>query len=1030
MDTTLGLSRFFFDKNDHDLLHIVNDVLSQDAADHGVKDILTSYLHPHGIKEMTASSGLRVAYSAIYLLGSLEVGMASERISALRALRDEVFCSSQQGSLHKNTARTLLEIMKELVRTKGDLVRQLELARDFRMATFGKPRFIRRQLAKYHLVEMPEDWNQIAFDDHVHDANTKGRKSPTHMILDAWIKGIRSVNVIYYNHINREVAEELLESAGIMGISVRIAIECQVRFRGRYIKLFLAPRGFSDRQAFLDFLNRDAVRDFMEKGRKVSEYQQRYVFSVLDAFNCSHRLVINEAYGIDLSPLSVEGFLAFVGSGQPSLFHLAKYIYTCLSPEIQSAAARLSGKYPDANEDGRLHIKHALEVMAALDSEAIMDGFLQPARNPGIHNPFVPQNGQDVPELASLSPEALLAEVAALNVGVRVTLNLTGLNSADVLELLYDCKGRITHLEIFNLRDHVLGIASHNARINRLQLAINQGNVIKLKRVINRIIQDAETGADPAEVAERQVKLRAILHDMPTLQGYYRHSPLLSRFGTDSTGSSRNHFGMGFVVRDTLPRRSRKILDRDPLQARVQIPIRMAAMLRITYIPKSQGGGLGVFENFRMGQYDELINRPFGAGYGREERKDWVVKFYSAHMEPNGNLALLGGIQSSPEGGLLPLESKGDPAPVRRVPVRYLNTHLKNALKILGGFIPAFATFALTKDWWFLAYFGAFIWFGITGGRNIIQSVLGGGGIRRSPLLRWNDYISWDRLADSLLYTGFSVPLLDLVVKTLIMDKVFGVTTQTSPLLLYAVMAVANGTYISGHNFLRGFPRQAVYGNFFRSVVSIPLAVVLNGGIGLILNMAGVPAVQPVLQKWAAVISKLASDCAAALIEGLTDRLTNISRRFMDYSYKIAQIFEVFAKLEVLFPDADVVELLESPQEFLRMIGDKQPELGKIVIINALDLLYIWMYQPRAESSLNAIMQSMNPEERRILLASQYVLKQQRQISQLFVDEVFGKRFSKALSFYLERSEGYLLSLREMQMKYQTNEVEEVLENT
>ena len=112
------------------------------------------------------------------------------------------------------------------------------------------------------------------------------------------------------------------------------------------------------------------------------------------------------------------------------------------------------------------------------------------------------------------------------------------------------------------------------------------------------------------------------------------------------------------------------------------------------------------------------------------------------------------------------------------------------------------------------------------------------------------------------------------------------------------------------------------------------------------------------------------------------------------------------------------------------MIGDKQPELGKIVIINALDLLYIWMYQPRAESSLNAIMQSMNPEERRILLASQYVLKQQRQISQLFVDEVFGKRFSKALSFYLERSEGYLLSLREMQMKYQTNEVEEVLENT
>ena len=80
---------------------------------------------------------------------------------------------------------------------------------------------------------------------------------------------------------------------------------------------------------------------------------------------------------------------------------------------------------------------------------------------------------------------------------------------------------------------------------------------------------------------------------------------------------------------------------------------------------------------------------------------------------------------------------------------------LKNTLEILIGFVPAFATFALTKDWWLLAYCGAFIWFGITGLRNILQSVLGGGGLRRSPLLRWNAYVSWDRIADSLLFTGF-----------------------------------------------------------------------------------------------------------------------------------------------------------------------------------------------------------------------------------------------------------------------------------
>ena len=1011
MNQTSNLSRFFFDKNDHILLNIVNDVLNRDVADQDIKDLLTSYLHPHGIKEMTASTGLRIAYAVIHLLGSLEVGKAIDRQNALRSLRDEVFCSSQQGALQKNTARVLLEIMKELVRSRGDYVRQLQLARDFRMATFGKPRFIRRQLAKHHLVEMPEEWNQIAFDDHVHDANTKGRKSPTHMVMDAWIKGIRSLNVIYYNSINIEVAAELIGSSEIMGISVRIGIEYLARYRGRYIKLFWVPRGFADHQAFLDFLSRGVARQFMDEGRKVSRYQQGYVFSVLDAFNRRHRLVLNEVYQTSLAPLAREDFLAFVGSGQPSLLHLAKFIYTHLFPQLQAVVKGLQTAGGSDEEEG-LRIRHALEVMDALDSDAIIEAFLQPSKNPDIHNPYEPHEGPDIPALLLLSPEQLLDRVAGLNTGFCVTLNLTGLSPADVLELLYDCKGRITHLEIFNLRDHTSGIAGHNAEINQLQLAINQGNVITLKRVIKKIIQDVGLEGEPAEVAERTAKLTAILHDMPTLQGFYTTSLLMSRFGTDSTGSSRNRFGMGLVVKDTLPRRSQKILDRDPLQTRVGIPVRMTTLLRITYVPRDFRSAPRDFENLRRVLSQTLIKKQSGMGVGYEQQRDWVVQSYSAHMEPHGNLALLGGIGKGAGDGQLSLLHEAEENTTGRIPLRYMNTHLKNGLKILGGFIPAFATFVLTKDWWFLAYFGAFIWFGITGVRNVIQSVLGGGGIRRSPLLRWNDYISWDRLADSLFYTGFSVPLLDLVVKTLILDRMFGINTRTSPLILYAVMALANGIYISSHNIFRGFPRQVAFGNFFRSVLSIPLAVLLNALIGSILGITGVPGLDSILQKWAAVISKLASDCVAAIIEGLADRLNNIRMRFMDYSTKAAQIFEVFARLEVLFPDADVVSLLECPEEFLRLIGDKQPDLGKIVIINALDLLYLWMYQPRAESTLKAIMTSMNQEERRILMASQCVLQQQRQISQLFVDEVFGKKFSRALSFYLERSEDYLQALR------------------
>ena len=73
--------------------------------------------------------------------------------------------------------------MKDLVRSHDDADLQLPLAHDFHRAVRGTPRIIRALLRKLHLLEMPEEWNQHAFDHHVHDANTKGRKNPTHLVM-------------------------------------------------------------------------------------------------------------------------------------------------------------------------------------------------------------------------------------------------------------------------------------------------------------------------------------------------------------------------------------------------------------------------------------------------------------------------------------------------------------------------------------------------------------------------------------------------------------------------------------------------------------------------------------------------------------------------------------------------------------------------------------------------------------------------------------------------------------------------------
>jgi len=125
-------------------------------------------------------------------------------------------------------------------------------------------------------------------------------------------------------------------------------------------------------------------------------------------------------------------------------------------------------------------------------------------------------------------------------------------------------------------------------------------------------------------------------------------------------------------------------------------------------------------------------------------------------------------------------------------------------------------------------------------------------------------------------------------------------------------------------------------------------------------------------------------------------------------------MFDIYTRMELLFPESDVCEMLESPKRFIRAIKAETRDLEKIVIINALDLLYFWMYQPRAESALHAIMRGMSPEERQIFVRVQSVLERDREVSQLFVDGIVGKNFSKALSFYLDRSNQYLAAIKKM----------------
>jgi hypothetical protein len=1007
------IPRPMFDGRDHELIRIVNNVLGGGGEDAHTRRIYYPYFHAQGIKEMAESKGLRIAYAVIHLLSSLEVGGVEERLKALRALRKEVI-DTAEGSLAKNTARVLMQIMKEIVRAHGNYRKQLILAHDFRTTASGKPRLVRKQLRRYHLLEMPEQWNQIAFDDHVHDANTKGRKSSTHLIMDAWIKGIRRLRVIHYHFIEPRFAAELLEAAAILEIDVRIGIEFYARYHNKYVQLIWVPRGFTDAQAFLCFLAEPPVVRVMEAGRQAAHHQQKYVMALLHRFNETHRVQISRELGVELPLIDDKEFLAFVGIGQKSKLHLAKHIHDVILRALNQKAVALRKELVMAPDRRRQEITRWIEASNELDIEALLDCYLDRPQNPGIAYPDTPSDEADGPELLRMAPHQILSCLTQLSSGYRVTLNLSNIKVHEVLELLYDCQGMITRLEIFNLKDQAAGKTAHIPEISWLQQVINQGNVIRLKRLIRDIVDrcSLQGNLEPAQLD----KLKTILHDIDALSSFYVRKPIKARIGSDSTGRSPKIHGMGLVVKETLPRQTQHQIDRDVhANLREVLPIVITTLRDTLYIPKKE-----------TRPFNRLLTRladrfEFLSWLGYTRRKGYQVEADATRMAVPGNVVTLGGSQKKIDNGLRLVDPHSEKA---RTLFRwaYLNSHLKNSLKVLIGFIPAFATFALTKDWWVLAYLGAFIWFGITGLRNILQSVLGGGGLRRSPLLNWNDLISWTRITDSLLYTGFSVPLLDYLVKTVILDRGFAITTTTHPMLLYTFMALANGIYLSSHNAFRGLPKAAIYGNFFRSILSIPIAIGLNSAVGALLSMGGAIAVAPILQKWAAVISKAASDFVAGIIEGTADRYDNIHMRLRALKGKFHEMLNIYAQLELCFPEVESSQVLAYAARDQQKTCTEARDLEKIIMIHSLDLLYFWMYQPRARVALIDFLRTLSEDERQILVSSQFTLLRHREVSQMFIDGMLGKNFPKPLSFYLSRHEEYLDALKKMVWKHEPAE--------
>ncbi len=152
-----------------------------------------------------------------------------KRLHALKSLV-ELSLHAKTVSMPLNTARVQIQIMKEAINSQGNRRRQFELIADFSLASYGHEAVIRRLLREFRRVEIPEKNRPLkeldmGWDSHVHDNLSEGRKTPSQLILDAFIKGFSRLTLAYYDISEREVIFEAMEAGRILGIDVSVGIE-------------------------------------------------------------------------------------------------------------------------------------------------------------------------------------------------------------------------------------------------------------------------------------------------------------------------------------------------------------------------------------------------------------------------------------------------------------------------------------------------------------------------------------------------------------------------------------------------------------------------------------------------------------------------------------------------------------------------------------------------------------------------------------------------------------------------------------
>lgn len=654
-----------FNDQIRDLAEMLNRKVEQ--SEEATPDIVS---HPGGFNRAFRKRRMGIAESYIRIAQKL---VRSEVHNRLHALKTLVMLSlhAKTISMPLNTARVQTEIMKEAVKNIRNRRRQMEMIADFSLASYGHEATIRRFLKELKRLEVPETGQPLknldmGWDAHVHDNLSEGRKTPSQLVLDAFIKGISRLTLAYYDIPHRDIVFEAMEAGRILGVEVSIGIEFSVGRRTRRKHFLFLPPAVTF-EAFLEFFNSNCavLAHFYDGLDENRNHRRRVITEILEHFNRTHLININQGFGEDsifaLQPLQLADLEKIVPYDQFSRNHLSELLYEQLKAVLKRRVLLLKAQFEISRQlfrEDTLTGWELEQISATYRRIRELYTTLSPAHIKSEY--FSGKNIFDY-DSAFASEADIMPDLKQS--GALITYNHPlehGFESA--VETVLAAHPYIDQIELMNMRDSMGRDPSEIMRLTRFVSLINTGTLSEAKQFLE------DLNRRPIDKSRLE----------SAFEKYHRNL-LVPIAASAATGWKPQVPGMGFIRESRIPKKSRKYF----CQTHYRLPRPVSDLIN--------GGG-------RRSSPDPENDRAPGT----------VDEIYclgkSGHFRPN---------------------LVGDEAPIENIGLRrawrYLNPALKNMIRVVIGLLPAY----LWIGWEY-----TLIWFGITFFRNVFVDLVAFSGPR------------------------------------------------------------------------------------------------------------------------------------------------------------------------------------------------------------------------------------------------------------------------------------------------------------